>query len=146
MNAQTWIPVEEIPHDPLPNDKSVGGAQYSASPYSRPQAVRGYLNKDRNAYMLEFKYIGDEPVERIELDSKLAVIRGAQSGRVFGIEMYAELLRERMLEKMATSAMQKLAARPGQSARMSENFAAAQRVVHSSAIRTLTDNLVAVGG
>jgi len=63
------------------------------SPYDVPQAVRGRYDDERERFLIEFRYIGDEPIERREQDRHLALHVGKNSGRLYGVEIDVDTLR-----------------------------------------------------
>lgn len=59
------------------------------SPHDVPGAVRGEFEKSLNRFVIEFKYIDEEPWNRVASDHNIALRVGRHSGRLHGIEIDA---------------------------------------------------------
>ena len=57
------------------------------SPYDIPEAVRGEYDKNLRRFVIEFRYMSDEPWEYDKYDSGIALRIGRHSGRLYGIEV-----------------------------------------------------------
>jgi len=59
------------------------------SPYDVPLAVRGYFDKSLDRFVIEFKYLGDEPEAKRKLkqDENITLRVGQNSRRLLGIEV-----------------------------------------------------------
>jgi len=89
-----WIPVPEgIAERPLAH--SVRGVEINVfmSPYDVPQFVRGSMDEDLDRFIVEFRYLGEEPLRREEKDEHIALRVGKNSGRLYGIEVNVHALR-----------------------------------------------------
>jgi hypothetical protein len=89
MSAKTWLAINPDQFR-LPTSNHIGKATVvsSTSPYSIPDAVTTYDDKDSGAYVLEVKYIGaDEPIEII-LSDNLKLMRGKNSKRLFKVQVH----------------------------------------------------------
>ena len=71
--------------------RNIRGVQLNVqlSPYDIPEAVRGYYNKKRKIFVIEFRYLSDEPTKNKKLDKKdnLSLKIGRNSHRLYGIEI-----------------------------------------------------------
>jgi len=57
------------------------------SPYDVPEAVRGNFDQVLKQFVIEFRYIDDEPVKREKHGEHIALRIGRHSGRLYGIEV-----------------------------------------------------------
>lgn len=59
----------------------------AVSPFDVPEALRGSFDATINRFVIEFKYMQDDPWIRQEGDEHLALRVGRHSGRLYGIEV-----------------------------------------------------------
>lgn len=59
--------------------------EVSLSPYDIPQAYRGYYCTDRRRFVVEFKYITDEPTVEKKMADHLMAVLGKRSGRLYAL-------------------------------------------------------------
>jgi len=57
------------------------------SPHDVPGAVRGEFEKSLNRFVIEFKYMDEEPWSRVPSDNNIELRVGRHSGRLHGIEI-----------------------------------------------------------
>lgn len=78
-----------------PQRRSLDGIQIelAVSPYDVPDAVRGYINKDENNFVIEFRYLDDEAWKVTQLDSSIALRLGTHTERLYGLEIDLARLR-----------------------------------------------------
>lgn len=67
--------------------------EFLVSSYDIPEAVRGFYNEDRGRFIIEFKYIGNEPTKPQPQDDYVTFVIGKNSGRLYGIEIDVKTLR-----------------------------------------------------
>ena len=88
-----WIRVDpELSRRPLP--QRTGGVEINLylSPYDVPKFVRGFRVEKTGRFMIEFRYISEEPVRREEPDENVAFMVGKNSGRLYGIDVNVKKL------------------------------------------------------
>lgn len=86
MTDKQWIAIDPSRFRRTVEQK-IGAATVvsSASPYSVPQAMSTYDDKQSGAYVLEVKYIGaEEPTETLMAEN-LRFMRGKNSGRLLKV-------------------------------------------------------------
>jgi hypothetical protein len=92
----------------------------SLSPYDVPEAARGFKDEKHKKYVIEFKYIQDEPWEtrKDREDSPLAMRIGKNSARLYGFEFDVPMLMKSnirhadLIAKLITSSLEKLTQNP----------------------------------
>jgi hypothetical protein len=57
------------------------------SPYDVPHAVRGMYDDDDHIFIIEFRYIQDEPIRLMAWDENTTLRLGKHSGRLFGLQV-----------------------------------------------------------
>ncbi|UJS17258.1 MAG: hypothetical protein L3J17_15300 [Candidatus Jettenia sp.] len=72
--------------------------EFLVSSYDIPEAVRGSYNKEKDRFVIEFKYIGDEPTKEQPQDNYVTFVIGKNSGRLYGIEIDVKALRVEKVE------------------------------------------------
>lgn len=86
-----WI---EIPFNPsrLSEHSESNGVHVTImlSPYDIPEAVSGYHDDDLGRFVIEFRYLDDEPWRREPRDEVLTIRIGRHTRRLFGIEIDVE--------------------------------------------------------
>lgn len=85
--ALTEAQREEVPHS-QPDVK----IQLSVSPYDVPEAVRGFFTDSGKSFVIEFKYLDDEPKEERPADHEVTLHIGKNSGRLYKIQVNVEAL------------------------------------------------------
>ena len=63
------------------------------SPYDVPEAVRGYYDKALRRFVIEFRYIGDEPLKPKQEGEYIKLRIGRHSGRLYGIEVDVDAMK-----------------------------------------------------
>src|SRR5437870_9940540 len=63
------------------------------STYDVPEAVRGNYDESLKRFVIEFRYIGDEPYTCREQADNIALRIGKNSGRLYGIEVNVDAIR-----------------------------------------------------
>lgn len=78
-------------HFMKPQTSTEGGVrvEFSLSPYDIPEAVRGYFDERSRKSIIEFRYIQEEPCDRVSINEQVAVLLGKRSFRLYGIEIDA---------------------------------------------------------
>lgn len=73
----------------MPKRQAVRGADITVrmSPYDVPEAVRGYYDEELKRFVIEFRYIGDEPFRQKQKGEHITLRMGRHSGRLYGIEV-----------------------------------------------------------
>jgi hypothetical protein len=104
------------------------------SPYDIPEAVRGDYNKELQRFVIEFRYMSDEPWERSRCDNNIILRIGRNSGRLYGIEVDVHALAAQMINlrmdvaKAVTNAINRLA-RQAERAQRRENYEVAKDAI-----------------
>ena len=68
------------------------------SPYDIPDAVRGEYNKYTNRFVIEFRYIGEEPWRAQTIAEHVVARIGKNSGRIYGLEVNVDALKASSVE------------------------------------------------
>lgn len=87
--AQTkWIQVDPTKVDIETTATRKGVAfQVFISPYDLPEAVRGRFDPTVRRFVIEFRYLLDEPEERLAIDQHVTLILGTKSNRLLRIQV-----------------------------------------------------------
>ncbi|QII09508.1 hypothetical protein KsCSTR_01290 [Candidatus Kuenenia stuttgartiensis] len=72
--------------------------EFLISSYDIPEAVRGSYNKEKYRFVIEFKYIGDEPTKAEPQDNYVTFVIGKNSSRLYRIEIGVKALRVEKVE------------------------------------------------
>jgi len=89
-----WLQVdtnnaEELTKRLSPEGSSKVTVEFLVSSYDIPEAVRGSYNKEKDQFVIEFRYIGNsnEPTEPQPQDDYVTFVVGKNSSRLYGIEI-----------------------------------------------------------
>jgi hypothetical protein len=100
----------ELPTLREPLARYVRGARIDVlpSPYDSPELFRTYLDSQKNQWVIEFKYIDEEPLISFRASNALRLRLGRNSGRVYRIEAAPEFLRDfrhraKFIEQLSTA-------------------------------------------
>jgi hypothetical protein len=81
-----WIPLKPEQLDAKQQEASKGmHFEFSLSPYDIPESVRGYYCPDRKRFVIELKYITEEPLNERKLSNHVTVQEGKNSGRIYNV-------------------------------------------------------------
>lgn len=61
--------------------------EFHPSPYDIPEAVRSHVSPSGDSILVEFKYIGDEPKESLDLQKRVRILAGRHSGRLYSLTL-----------------------------------------------------------
>jgi hypothetical protein len=111
-----WVPLDANTLA-LPKHRTIRGVDITlvTSPYDIPEAVRGDYNKELRRFVIEFRYMSDEPLERYKCGKDIILRIGRNSGRLYSIEidihdLSTQEINLRMnVAKAATNAINRLA-------------------------------------
>jgi hypothetical protein len=83
-----WIPIDSAAFN-VPHEEEVRGVRITVlcSPHDIPSDIRGFYEESIERFVIEFKYIADEPLQSITDKPLVKVIVGKNSGRLFRIEV-----------------------------------------------------------
>jgi|GEM_PF-1787120 len=83
-----WVPINQGTLD-LGRDETIRGVhvRVSSSPYDIPRAIRGYYCDDLGKFVIEFRYIEDEPLTKIKADDFTWFEKGSFTGRIYKISI-----------------------------------------------------------
>jgi hypothetical protein len=68
------------------------------SPYDIPEAVRGWFDETRKLFVIDFKYMADEPRETKRHDRYTTLVVGKNSCRLYGMELDVKALQAERIE------------------------------------------------
>lgn len=91
MNTWHYLDTSKFMKPEADSERGVR-VELSLSPYDVPEAVRGYFSEDIRRFVIEFRYIQDEPWERREAGEHVTLRVGKGSQRLYGIEVDVETL------------------------------------------------------
>lgn len=89
-----WIRVDPNEYDE-PGEIGMADADVVlfVSPFDIPRYVRGYYSENRRRFVIEFKYITDEPTEKKSFGPpEVTTIIGRKTGRIRGFEIDVKAL------------------------------------------------------
>lgn len=72
--------------------------EFMVSSYDIPEAVRGSYNKEKDRFVIEFKYIGDEPTKAEPQDNYVTFVIGKNSSRLYRIKIDVKALKVEKVE------------------------------------------------
>jgi hypothetical protein len=91
-----WVRLDtEKLNTPKPQDIRGVNITVRMSPYDVPEAVRGYYDQALQRFVIEFRYIGDEPLKQEQQGEYITLRIGRHSGRLYGIEVDADAMKAR---------------------------------------------------
>ncbi len=113
------------------------------SPYDVPAAVRGYSDGKTKRFIIEFKYIDDEPWKVLEMERGIGLRVARNSNRLVGIELNTKELRKQRVSPASViaeieNAVRRLRAHLQSDARES-NYAVASEVIAARQNQLLGD-------
>ena len=111
-----WVPLNAKTLA-LPKQRKIRGVDITLvmSPYDIPEAVRGDYNRESQKFVIEFRYMSDEPWERYRYNKDIVLRIGRNSRRLYGIEVDIHALAAQMINlrmnvaKAVTDAIDRLA-------------------------------------
>jgi hypothetical protein len=94
-----WVPLNAKTLA-LPKHRTIRGVDITlvVSPYDIPDAVRGEYNKDLQRFIIEFRYMSDEPWEHSKYNDNIVLRIGRNSGRLYGIEVDIHALPDQRID------------------------------------------------
>ena len=105
------------------------------SPYDIPEAIRGEYNKDLKKFIIEFRYMNEEPWLNHRYNESIVLRIGRHSMRLYGIEVDLNALPDARINlrmnvaKAVADAMDGLAHHPG-IARRRRNYEIAKDAIY----------------
>ncbi len=83
-----------------PQQEAIRGVNITVrmSPYDVPEAVRGYYDEDQERFVIEFRYIGEEPFRRKQKGKHITLRVGRHSGRLYGIEVDVKAMKAQSVD------------------------------------------------
>ena len=96
------------------------------SPYDVPEAVRGYYDKVQRRFVIEFRYIDDEPLQKKQKGEHITLRIGRHSGRLYGIEVDIDAMKSQAVD--LNQAIDSLASLPRKRSRH-ENYEIAKKAI-----------------
>lgn len=83
-----WIPIAAGEVN-KPRSETIRGVKVNVylSPYDVPDGVRGYFDAKKKKFVIEFKYIAEEPKRSEVVDEHVSVTVGRRTGRLHAIEV-----------------------------------------------------------
>lgn len=81
-----WIPLK--PEEIDSKEQTAGRGvhlELSLSPYDIPERVRGYYSDELKRFVIEFRYINDEPLVERKLSDHVTAKEGKSSGRLYDV-------------------------------------------------------------
>ncbi len=86
MTDAPWIQVESRPREPEESRQTLE-FKLLVPPHEVPQAVRGEFDKQINRFVIEIRYLDDEPFEKTTVDDIVCLRIGKKSQRLLSIEL-----------------------------------------------------------
>jgi hypothetical protein len=129
-----WIDPETVIQ---PESKRLGGVHITLmmSPYDLPEAVRGFYSSKRDRFVIQFKYLADEPTKPEAAGSFVSLRLGEKSGRLYELDL--DVRREdAQVVALMIKAIDELAQAPHKPARP-DNYLAAKNLLSRMAPQLL---------
>jgi len=101
------------------------------SPYDIPNSVRGYYDKDTSKFMIEFRYITEEPSKRQRHDDYLAFHIGKNSGRLYKIEIDVDSMKANAVELTLKTISDAIQGMHPKNTQRKKNYEVARNVINS---------------
>jgi hypothetical protein len=138
------------PQVPITKEVSrvVGGVEckVSLSPYDVPQAIRGYEDKEKHWFIIELKYLTEEPIIEKQPDEFTRIEIGRNSNRIYRIKFDLKAIEEQLKKQfphLVTAAMDaaRVAMDPSheRNSRLSDYFDLTKKAVLGNSERFLSD-------
>lgn len=138
-----WIKVDEKQYDSPPKEIKRSGVVFEVfiSPYDLPEAVRGSYDDQRKRFVIEFRYIQDEPKEKVVGGQFVTFEVGKHSKRLYHIEVDVDKLRVNTVAlQLVDKAIDHLGVQLSHTQDLPPNFQVAKRVLHDN-VSKLTNPL-----
>lgn len=138
MNQWHLFDPEEFNMSKSEGEKGIS-IKVSLSPFDVPDAVRGNYDEQLKRFIIEFRYIQDEPWERMDAGEHVAFRIGRTSHRLYGIELVADGMNvdHSLVLKKAQGAMETVAKRQPRAVR-TENMKALKDIVRGQSRNILS--------
>ncbi len=132
---EAWIKVDPNTLNPA-KQETVEGTKVTikASPYDVPDAYRGYFDNKIGRYVVEFRYLSEEPVRRENHGPHLTLRIGKRSSRVYGVEIDSRGLEQRRWVQVAVNALSEREEKAGRKETFL-NYVIASRLLRDNAPR-----------
>jgi hypothetical protein len=101
-----WLPAESatLEKASIESEREVGGVRFKVtlSPYDIPQAVRSFLDDNGHVYIIELKYLTEEPTTE-KIHNEFACIDvGQHSGRIYKIKVDMDSIKTHLRQNAFT--------------------------------------------
>ena len=128
--SSSWIEINPSEYDEETIAQQAGVEFHVfISPYDMPQAVRGGYDANRKLFAIDFKYIGDEPTERQQLDQYVTMHLGKKTRRLYRIDADVHGLGVTAVGLRLTQAIDQLRAQFGAANSREANLRVAKEVL-----------------
>ncbi|MCE9637556.1 MAG: hypothetical protein K8T90_17795 [Planctomycetes bacterium] len=109
--ARKWIRLDQRRYGASETeDRSGVEFHLVVSPYDLPDAVRGFFDRERKRFIIEFKYISPEETTESRVDAHVSVHTGRRSRRLYRIDVDVTSLGAEQVVLRVKSAVDALAA------------------------------------
>ena len=86
--TKRWIPLDAENLDSKTREDRQGiHVELSFSPYDIPEAVRGYYSPELKRFIVELKYMSDEPMRTRRISEHVEAVEGSRSGRLHALQI-----------------------------------------------------------
>ena len=125
MNEWVRLDAEKLN---TPQSQAIRGVNITVrmSPYDVPEAVRGYYDEAQRRFVIEFRYIDDEPLQKKQEGAHITLRIGRHSGRLYGIEVDVDAMKSQAVD--LNQAIDSLASLPRKRSRH-ENYEVAKKAI-----------------
>jgi len=131
MAQPDWIQV-----DPStlakPTNETLDGIEVTlmTSPYDIPEAFRGFYDRRLERFVIEFKYLAEEPTRRETPHKHVALRAGKNSGRIYGVEIDVEGMKAQWVQLVVTAISER--ARERHKPRRPANYEVTKRLLREN--------------
>lgn len=90
-----WIPLDPADIAPGRSETTAGASvrvTVFPSPYDVPGAVRGYFSVELDRFVIEFRYLFDDEIQRFKQSELITLRIGKRTKRVYGLEIDSQLV------------------------------------------------------
>lgn len=128
-----WISIDSVKYDSDSVESSDGVELHVfVSPYDLPSAVRGRVDGATRRFVIDFKYLSEEPQVERRIDEHVSFSIGKHSHRVYRIEADVEGLGANVVTLRLVPAIDKLAKALQPAGTPHDNFRVAKEILEDS--------------
>ena len=137
MNAWLKLDPQRLEkHEKRASSKDEVHIEVRMSPYDIPDAMRGDYDHGLDRFVIEFRYIGDEPWQHLDVAEHVVARVGKHSGRIYGLEVNVKALKAKSvgfaLLPAISAGMDRLVSKSANKGIMSDRYEVAKRAIQEA--------------